>query len=250
MTKRKLKQRLIFLKENYGICGLKGGTEVEDLSFAEIAYLRKVTRDVLPLTIKIGGPEARNDIRFLLEQGVDKVLGPMIESPYGLKNFIGAVSDMESYYSKTILKAMNTETITTYQNLDEIYSSDAFKKLHSITVGRSDLAGSMNQGVDDPEVMKVTQDIVKKAQKQGKMASVGGKITVKNIESVKQSIAPDLINTRHIVFDAKKEVDLNQGLKEGLLLEIELYKAFKKIYPKKKQAYENRIQDTLKRAGI
>jgi hypothetical protein len=250
LTKKKLRKKLIYLKENYGIIGLKGGTEVEDLSFPEIGFLRKITRGIMPLTVKIGGPEARNDLRFVLDKEVDKVLGPMVESVYGLRNFVSAVGEMEEYYGRTIEKAINIETITAYENLDIIYNSPYFEKIHSITVGRSDLSGSMDKKVDDPEVMEMTKNIIRKAREMGKFTSVGGKVTVMNIERVRDEIEPDLINTRHIVFDVKQSKDLKQALIEGLLLEIELYRFFRRICPGKRKAYDQRIEDTYQRAGI
>jgi len=44
--------------------------------------------------------------------------------------------------------------------------------------------------------------------------------------------------------------DLDKGLVEILLFEIELYKVLRKICPSKKRAYEARIADGYKRAGI
>jgi hypothetical protein len=84
----------------------------------------------------------------------------------------------------------------------------------------------------------------------GKFTSVGGKVTVMNIERVRDEIEPDLINTRHIVFDVKQSKDLKQALIEGLLLEIELYRFFRRICPGKRKAYDQRIEDTYQRAGI
>ena len=238
------------LKEKHGVIRIKGGTEVEDLSFPEIAFIRKITRGIFPMTVKIGGPEARNDIRFILENGIDTVLGPMIESVYGLKNFIECTTQLEEYYQVKVEKAINIETIETYQSLDAIFASPYFKEVASITVGRSDLSGSMNKDVDDPEVIKITRDIVQRAGAMGKKTSVGGKITTKNIEMIKKDIGPDRVNTRHIVYDLSQSMDFNSALVAGLLFEIELYQAFKKICPSKRVFYENRIQDTKGRAGL
>lgn len=248
--KSKLRKKLAWLKENCSMVGIKGGTEVEDLNYKEIAFLRKISQGIMPLTVKIGGPEARTDIRFMIENNIDTVLAPMVESVYGLKNFIDCSKEMETYYGKTIQKAINMETITAYQHMDEIYGSVYFKELRNVTVGRSDFSGSMGKSVDDPEVMKMTSDFVHNAKKLGKFTSVGGKITVKNIENIKKVIAPDVINTRHIVFDIYQGNDLNKSLIEGLMFEIELYKAFKKLSPSKRKAYEARIEDSLKRAGL
>ena len=62
MTDR-LRKKLWYLRDSYGIVGVKGGTEVEDMSFEELAILRELSKDIVPMMVKIGGPEARNDIR-------------------------------------------------------------------------------------------------------------------------------------------------------------------------------------------
>ncbi len=248
--KKQLKKQLIYLKENFAMVGLKGGTEVEDLTFPEIAFLKSISKNILPLTIKIGGPEARTDIRMCLEYGVDTVLAPMIESVYGLKNFVEAVLEMEKYYQKTIYKAINVETVTCYHHLTDIYESPYFKEIHSVTVGRTDLAGSMQKGVDDAYTTQITKEIVSKAQALQKNTSVGGKVTVKNLDLIRTQINPHVINTRHVIFDLHQKKDLDKGLVEILLFEIELYKVLRKICPSKKRAYEARIADGYKRAGI
>ena len=65
-----LRRRLLGLQQNNVVVALKTGTEVEDMDFAEIALMREVSRDngrnFMPLVVKIGGPEARRDIRDCL----------------------------------------------------------------------------------------------------------------------------------------------------------------------------------------
>jgi hypothetical protein len=65
MEMTRLKTMLDALFRKHGLVGLKGGTEVEDMTFEEICYLKKLGEPDLPLIVKIGGPEARNDIRML-----------------------------------------------------------------------------------------------------------------------------------------------------------------------------------------
>ncbi|HOJ49815.1 MAG TPA: aldolase/citrate lyase family protein [Spirochaetota bacterium] len=245
----KIRKKLLYLRNTFGIIGLKGGTEVEDLNFKEIAVMRKISSGIMPLTVKIGGPEARNDMRECIEIGVDVILAPMIESPYALENFITSSKEVENYYNKKILKAINFETITCYKYINEIFSSKFFADISSITIGRTDLAGSMGEEVDSDEVINVTKDIVKRSKEHGKKTSVGGKIKIGNIEKIAKVIMPDMINTRHIIIDVSyKPAALKEALVESLLFEIELYKIFSKYG--KKEFYKARIEDTLKRAGL
>ena len=89
-----LRERLLQLKEKSALIAFKTGTEVEDMGFDEIAFLRELSKKILPLHVKIGGAEARNDIRELSSLEVDCLIAPMIESPYALKNYIQTLKDI------------------------------------------------------------------------------------------------------------------------------------------------------------
>lgn len=78
---QQLRDRLKELRDAGGLTALKTGTEVEDMSFEEIRLLRALSDRIVPLFVKIGGPEARNDMRELARAGVDGLIAPMIESP-------------------------------------------------------------------------------------------------------------------------------------------------------------------------
>ena len=86
-----LRSALLQLKNQFGACGLKLSTEDAAMSIEQIGYWAEV--DILPATVKIGGPNARNDIKQLLPMNIDGLIAPMVESPYGLENFISAVRD-------------------------------------------------------------------------------------------------------------------------------------------------------------
>lgn len=60
----KLKKDLEYYKNTYGFYGLKGGTETEDMDYEELSFLKALSKDIMPLKVKIGGVEARTDIRF------------------------------------------------------------------------------------------------------------------------------------------------------------------------------------------
>ena len=53
----------------------KGGTETEDMDYDELKLLSLLGRDLLPV-VKIGGPEARTDIRFCKANGIDGISAP------------------------------------------------------------------------------------------------------------------------------------------------------------------------------
>jgi hypothetical protein len=57
------------------------------------------------LYLKIGGVEALRDIKDALDLGVDGLIAPMVESPFGVVKFVSAV---ESVFSlRKIHKSIN-----------------------------------------------------------------------------------------------------------------------------------------------
>lgn len=247
-AKHKSETRLRFflqeLKNNHGLVALKTGTEVEDMSFAEISMLRRITAGLLPLHVKIGGPEARNDIRNLLHIQVDGIIAPMIESAYALKNFVGTLKELcsEDQYSK-LEKGINLETVTAFQNMDSILTSPARKELNQVTAARTDLSGSMERSPDDAEVLEACALIVARCQEYELRTSVGGAIHPGIIETLVNRIAPDTINTRHMVISrsALRE-DATGHLLAALEFELELYRYLATIPGMRQAAYANRVQ--------
>jgi hypothetical protein len=146
----KLRRQLLMLSREHNLVSVKGGTEVEAMTFPEIRLMRNLSSGILPMTVKIGGPEARNDIRFMLAIGIDTILAPMIESAYSLRNFVRTMQECDPAGKATL--AVNIETITAFYNLNSITAAPEFGKVSHVTVGRSDLSGSMNKGVEDSEV--------------------------------------------------------------------------------------------------
>ena len=73
----RLKSDLKDLIEVSGFCGLKGGTETEDMDYDELYMLHLLGKDLLPVTVKIGGPGARTDIRYCYSTGIEGICAPM-----------------------------------------------------------------------------------------------------------------------------------------------------------------------------
>lgn len=243
-----LRDKLIKLKEKFGVDRLKGGTEVEDLTFEEIAFMKKFSQGIMPMTVKIGGPEARNDMRMMVKLGVEGVLGPMIESPYALKNYIDTLTNLQ-LIDKFDMIAINIETLIGSKNLLEMTKLPQFERLNQITVGRGDLSMSMGMTVDDPEVIEVTKMIVDIAHKEGLSTSVGGGITPRNGRLIISEIGPKKINTRHISIDCSLVKDIGKTVEAVLDFELTLYEELAKVEPDKAKFYHDRIAAVIKRMG-
>ncbi|HBS03767.1 MAG TPA: aldolase [Leptospiraceae bacterium] len=243
-SESRLRSALHQLKEMHGLVAIKTGTEVEDMSFSEISMLRRITDGLLPLHVKVGGPEARNDIRNLLQIGVDGIIAPMIESSYALKNFIQTLKELCSpeQYEK-LEKGINLETVTAFQNMDSILTSPARMELKQITAARTDLSGSMERSPDDPEVLEACALIVARCQEYELRTSVGGAIHPGIIEILVNRIAPDTINTRHMVISRSAlRQDATGHLTRCLEFELELYRYLSTIPGIRQEAYSNRVK--------
>lgn len=229
---------LAALKREHRLRGVKGGTEVEAMTFEEIALMRRLSEGILPMTVKIGGPEARNDIEFMVATGIDCILAPMIESPYGLRNFVEAAASLDP--DRSCALAVNIETITAYEKLESIFGSPFFGAISKVTVGRSDLSGSMGLPVDAPEVIAATRDILSRAARLGKATSVGGQVNPENALLVADSVGPDYINTRHMSVASEPET-IRADIAAVLEWEAAFYRRLYELYPARRSLYLSRI---------
>jgi 2-keto-3-deoxy-L-rhamnonate aldolase RhmA len=136
----RLADQLSFLNDGGGLFAVKAEFEAEGASLRDLMRLRVLTAQKnVPLYLKIGGVEALRDIKDAMELGVDGLIAPMVESPFGVIKFIGAV---ESIFSqRKLFKSINIETRTAVENLDAILEV-ARGKIDNITIGRTDLSRS------------------------------------------------------------------------------------------------------------
>lgn len=234
----RLREQLDWLRTHRGLVGIKAGTEVEAQTFDEIWLMRTLSSGILPLTVKIGGPEARNDIEQMLAANVDCILAPMIESPYSLKNFVATMKALDR--EKRAKLAVNIETITAWKSLQEIFDSPAFASISQVTVGRSDLAGSMELDVDDPRVSLITREIITAARVRSKATSVGGRINTENARLVQENLGAHYVNTRHMVVNLSSG-DAAANIAAALLWERDYYNFCKKYFPERSAFYRSRI---------
>src|SRR5688572_22548736 len=88
---RKMVQLLADLKKNHNVVGVKAEFEAEGTRLDEAMRLKDVSAAAgLGLTIKIGGCEAVKDMLDAISLGAQRIVAPMIETPYALYKFIKA----------------------------------------------------------------------------------------------------------------------------------------------------------------
>ncbi|MDH4262844.1 MAG: HpcH/HpaI aldolase/citrate lyase family protein [Spirochaetia bacterium] len=248
---KNLQEKLKILNESHHVLGLKTGTEVEDMGFDEIGFIKAIAGN-LPLTVKIGGPEARNDIRQCIKIGVDIILAPMVETVYALTNFVKTVESIVEEMNVGLPKlAVNIESKTAVKNLDEMLHSKSVSRLYQATIGRSDLSKSMHLSVDDAEVINSARQAIKKLNRHGLVTSVGGGITMENISSMILEMPMNKINTRHVVFSNTRAFQKNPAkhLFHAMMFEKFLYQSLALIFPERTAFYRKRENVITVRMG-
>ena len=251
-----LRARLLQLKHQNHIVALKTGTEVEDMDAGEIAMMREISRQAngqfMPLVVKIGGPEARRDMRECLAIGVDVMLAPMVETVYALVNFVETAEALMRETKTQAKLAMNLETATAVANLDAMIATEAFRRLAQVTIGRGDLSKSMNLAVDDEEVLRTTRNVLTKLNRQGKLTSVGGGLSVHNIANMSEVLPSARFNTRHVALNNSAEFarDAARNLTEALHFEQSMYEAFAVMNPSRAAFYTERNRQLEERLPI
>ncbi len=77
--------------------GVKQSFEDEGAVLEDVVLMRQLTSLAnLYMNVKIGGCEAKTDIRNCINMGADGIVAPMIESPFALQKFIESTSNIKT----------------------------------------------------------------------------------------------------------------------------------------------------------
>jgi len=207
------------LKNEYNACGLKLSTEDAGMTIDQIKFWSECS--LLPVVVKIGGPNARNDIKQLVSLKIEGLIAPMVESPYGLENFIAAVRDFTTPMQfGRLSKHINIETVTAVKQLDSILDIPEVEFLDEITIGCSDLSNSLKKPVIDRPLLTRVARVVKKIQSKKIPVSVGGGIQPDTVDDFLKKMQPDKFNTRVVTFNVNPDRKYEQAVAEALRFEI------------------------------
>jgi hypothetical protein len=197
------------LKEN-GCSGIKISFEDEGALLNEIISMRYLTSTVgVELSVKIGGSESKRDIVDCTDINCNSIVAPMIESSFSLKKFLNSLKQY-NYLGK---KGFNLETITSYNNLNEL--SQDFTNIDFVTVGRVDFVGSLNKDrsyVNSEEISNFVVNVFKKAREHNIQCYLGGAITIESKSFINNLIEQKLLDkfeTRYVIFDTSK-ININE----------------------------------------
>lgn len=221
----KIADILIDLKENYNALSVKAEFETEGTTLEEAAILKELAdKSELKFTVKIGGCEAVKDLSDTKHLCADEIVAPMIETPYALKKYIKAVNRVFSKEEKSLIKTfINIETITGYNNLQDIILTDEFLDISGIVLGRDDMAASMDLTIDktDSDIMlNIAHKMSEKMQFAKKDFIIGGNITPKSQEFFSKIPYLTRYETRKVIFGNSRSSNIPNGIKKAIEFEI------------------------------
>lgn len=228
------------LKKQYNIYGIKAEFEAEATRKDELIRLQEIIhRADLDTIIKIGGCEAVSDLQESKILGVSGVMSPMIESPFAMQKYINAINKVFSEKEQENMKFIfNAETITCYENLDDILEV-AKEKMTNVAVGRVDFSASLGLTRDDINTDKLFDKvklILDKSKKYGLTTGIGGGVSLDAIPFIHAlGDSLDLFETRKVVFRNFSGLKIENAL----LLSTE----FELLYLKNKASYYKNIAE-------
>ena len=232
---------LLHLKEHHNVVGVKAEFEAEGTRLEEAMRLKEVSMKAgLHLTLKIGGCEAIRDMFEAANLGTANLVAPMVETPYALKKYLGAIKIGFADDPRTDMNFLiNLETITSIQNFDAMLALPEAKALSGIVIGRVDLTGSLGLGRDDvngEKIQKLAVEAAAKAKAAGKIVVVGGGVSFHSLAFFKAFPEGhlDRYETRKVVFQCPGALK-NQEAAFLRAVEFEL------MWLKNKRAYYTQI---------
>jgi hypothetical protein len=221
------------------LVSIKTSFEDEGADFVEVLFLKTFCdRNNIPLILKIGGGEAIRDIKDANKMQIGKLVAPMLESKFALEKFI---QSCDKYYDVDNSElAINVESKTCYENLQDISLSSYFSQLSSITVGRGDLVQSMeldryNGAVDSNEVLDIARNVFTLARNNNMGCTLGGSMTSSSEKFVITLIEEGLLDkfeTRNVIFNKKalNYYSFSQLIKAALDFELNYLKSKRDYY--------------------
>jgi hypothetical protein len=226
------------LKNEYGVFQIKAEFENEGTRQVELMRLKDIISKVdLPLILKIGGCEAVTDMYEALSIGAKGIVAPMVETAFAASKFLDSVEKFIAPDNRQDIEfAVNIETIDAYNNFQHMLKLKNINLLNSITIGRVDFTGSLNENrtyANSTNMLYYCTQIFETAKQANLKTALGGAVSVESKDFIKQLVNINLLDkyeTRKIVYlkDAIKSYEA--GLLEGIKFELLWLKSKRRYY--------------------
>lgn len=246
---------LKYLRDECGCVQIKAEFEAEGTRMSELMRLKDITSAVgLPIVMKIGGVESVTDVYNCLQIGVASIVAPMVETPYALRKYTRMIEHMIAPDNAADIDFFfNMETITGYRNFPEMMALPDVKHLDGVTVGRVDLAGSMDldrSAVDSEEFYRICSDTFRMAREKGLKCGLGGAISGNSVEFIARLGRAGLLDkfeTRKVVFSGDAVAHGEKIFRAALDFELQWLKSKRRFYSGIRREDEARIAMLEKR---
>ena len=170
---------------------------------------------------------ALRDIKDAFDLGVDGLIAPMVESPFGILKFVTAVNSIFS--DRDVCKSINIETRTAVLSIDDILT-EAKGKIDNVTIGRTDLSLSYFDSEVNPDcefIFDLIDTLSFKIRRAGLGLTVGGSISndsIARFQKIRENLEGRIssMETRKIILPIESFLDKENALEEALRFE-ELY---------------------------
>ncbi len=241
---QKMTRILTDLRQNYHVAGVKAEFEAEGTRMEEAMRLKEVvSRAGLELTIKVGGCEALKDMYDAKTIGVNRIVGPMIETPYALSKFVHCARRVfpdSMGYNVDFL--VNIETKTAVEQLDDMLAHPAMRQIRGIVLGRTDLTGSLGmtkKDINSKPIFHIAREVLAKCRARGLECVIGGGVSGDSLPFFRALEANALTRyeTRKVVFSCPGA--LGPGAADGILKAV----GFEIMWLKNKRDFYGSIQN-------
>lgn len=251
------------LRQEHNILAVKAEFEAEGTRKDELVNLLNIVAHAdLDLHIKIGGCEAVRDMHECRTFGAGAIVAPMVETPFAMKKYLQAIDAVYTpEEQKNMLYVFNAETITTYNNLDDILAVPGVKeKIDSVSVGRVDFTASLGLTRADINTDKITpylDTMLRKCDAAGLKCGFGGGVSPET-KPVLDAVSDVLykFETRKVVYRYFKELKLTDALLLGMEFELlylknknDLYTYLRNEDVKRIEMLEKRFNDAKEKYG-
>lgn len=255
IIEREMLEVLKKLKNEYGVFEIKAEYENEGSRQDELMRLKDLADKAgLPIIMKIGGVEAITDIYNAITLGVNGIIAPMAETKFAVNKFTNSIESFVSEDNREDIEfAFNLETITGYENIDDILTLDNLHVLSGVTIGRVDFTASMGKDrafADSEQMLEYCINIFTKCREKNLKCGLGGAISANSADFIKSLVSRNLIDkyeTRKIVYSKDAVDNISEGILTGVEFELLWLKSKRRYYHRIKSEDEKRIEMLDKR---